>query len=200
MSKQNVSLIGAGGMASEIISILAHEYNIDYLYDNTIKQDTWIHGHPASKTLKKENEHIISVGYPSTKVKILETIKHDVIWAEALRHHLTYLGGNVDVGKGSILYPFVTLTRNIVIEELATINSNVTIGHDCLIGKMFHACAGATVSGSTIIGDRVFLGANACIKENLTVCNDVIIGAGAVVVRNILRPGKYAGKPARLII
>ena len=85
----------------------------------------------------------------------------------------------------------------------------VTIGIDCFIGHgvMFTndpfsiggpARGRADLLRKTRIGDRVSIGSNATLLP-VDVCDDVVIGAGSVVTRNIVRPGIYAGNPARFI-
>lgn len=193
--KSKRSLIGGGGMASEICSIFHEEYYIEYKYDDIRKKFV------TSDDFQPGNEYNIAVGYPETKVKIINNIKHDIKWGHPIILSMTLplIGTNVRIGHGSVIYPIVSLTTNIEIGPLATINNMVKIGHNCVIGEMFHASPGATVSGYVTIGDRVFLGANSCIKEYMKICDDVIIGAGAVVVKDITEPGKYAGVPTRKI-
>lgn len=196
---KNVALIGAGGLAFEVISFLEKScrYNVEYLYDSTIKEDIKKNGYLISNKLKIDIPHFIAVGYPETKQKIIKSIKVHLKLASPFIHVLGAQGNNVHIGDGSVIYPMVTLTSNISIQQMATINSNSLIGHDCKIGEMFHASTGSAVSGNVTIGDRVFLGANSCIKEKISICSDVIIGAGGVVIRDIKDPGIYAGNPVR---
>ena len=56
-----------------------------------------------------------------------------------------------------------------------------------------------TTGRPVVIGDRVWIGARALITPGVRIGDDVIIGAGAVVTRDCLRPGLYAGVPARPI-
>lgn len=200
---RNLTLIGAGGMASEIVSWLDKDLiaYVDYLYDDLTTKKA-IGRFPISAIFKKENYHLIAVGYPETKVQIVRNIIDSIFpsnikWAKPFIHPRAVLGKQVDIGDGSIIYPNVTLTTNIEIGMISTLNSMVNVSHDCIIGEMFHAAPGAKVSGNVEIGNRVFLGANSCIKEYLYICDDVIIGAGAVVVKDIIEPGTYAGNPAR---
>lgn len=191
-----IGLLGAGGMANEIMSILPSSVRVEYLYDNTVVYPyKWRNNSIVDNKFREEFPHVIAVGYPSTKLKIINSILYDIRWAEPLYGSNVIKGYNNLIGDGSIICPFVVLTQNITIGQLATINSHVTISHDCTIGKMFHASAGATVSGNVTIGDRVFLGVNSCIKEEINICNDVIIGAGGVVVKDIVGRGVYAGNP-----
>jgi acetyltransferase-like isoleucine patch superfamily enzyme len=48
----------------------------------------------------------------------------------------------------------------------------------------------------TFIGDHVSVGSNATILP-VKICDHVIIGAGSVVTKNIMKPGFYAGNPAK---
>lgn len=188
------SLIGAGGMANEILSLFHKEYCIEHMYDNEKTGDI------ISNNFNRDNYYNIAVGYPQTKVKILKNImEHEIKLGYPMIHPLTVTGHHVCIGLGSIIFPYVTLTANIKIGCLATINCMVKIGHDCDIGKMFHAAPGATISGYVTIGDRVFLGANSVVKEYVKICDNVIVGAGAVITKDITEPGKYAGVPARKI-
>jgi acetyltransferase-like isoleucine patch superfamily enzyme len=52
---------------------------------------------------------------------------------------------------------------------------------------------------STWIGNHVSIGSNATILP-VNICDHVVIGAGAVVTKDIIKPGKYVGNPARRLI
>jgi len=51
---------------------------------------------------------------------------------------------------------------------------------------------------STTIGNRVSIGSNATVLP-VKICDGAVIGAGSVVTRDIVKPGFYAGNPARLL-
>ena len=57
----------------------------------------------------------------------------------------------------------------------------------------------STIWEKTNIGDNVSIGSNATILP-VSICANTVIGAGSVVTKDITRPGKYVGNPARLII
>lgn len=119
------------------------------------------------------------------------------------------LGDDVFVG------PFVEIQRDVSIGAYTRIQSHtficelVTIGAHCFVahGVMFINdlfTAGRPSGGNrsawkaTRIGNHVSIGSNATILP-VHICDRVVIGAGAVVTHDILRPGIYAGNPARLI-
>lgn len=189
-----VSLLGAGGMAKEILSFFGSE--VKFLFDNVFEKRT-LYGHSVDGIFREDEEYIMGVGYPSSKKAILDSIGGVLKFADPLVHMASFLGGGVRIGKGAVVFPFVAITADTTIGEAATLNTGVIIGHDCRIGNLFHACPGAVVSGNVTIGDMVFVGANACIKEKVSICDNVVIGAGAVVLTSISVAGVYVGCPAR---
>jgi len=119
------------------------------------------------------------------------------------------------IGDGCFVGPFVEIQRGVVIGSRCRIQSHsficdlVAVGDDCFVahGVMFindlfqkggPAHGDQSQWRSTRIGNRVSIGSNATLLP-VSVCDDVVIGAGAVVTRDIVRPGIYAGNPAKLI-
>ena len=117
------------------------------------------------------------------------------------------------LGDDCFVGPFVEIQNDVVIGPRTRVQSHVflcelvTIGSDCFIshGAMFindRMSAGKPAFGSretwgrTVLGDRVVVGTNATILP-VSICADVIIGAGSVVTSDIVKPGIYAGNPAK---
>lgn len=117
------------------------------------------------------------------------------------------LGDQVFIG------PFTEVQRNVTIGARTKIQSHsfvcefVDIGEDCFIGhgvmfindpfiKNGPARGDKNFWRSTQIGNHVSIGSNATIMP-VKICDGAVIGAGAVVTKDILKPGIYAGNPAR---
>lgn len=120
-----------------------------------------------------------------------------------------------EIGDDAFIGPFVEIQRRVSIGARARIQSHtficelVTIGEDCFIGHgvMFindlfsnggPARGDINLWKPTRIGNNVSVGSNATILP-VTICDNVVIGAGSVVVKDIEKPGVYAGNPARLV-
>jgi acetyltransferase-like isoleucine patch superfamily enzyme len=118
-----------------------------------------------------------------------------------------------EVGNNVFIGPFCEIQKKVFVGNRTKIQSHtficelVTIGDDCFVGHgvMFindTFSTGGPAGGdqskwkSTKIGNRVSLGSNATILP-VEICDDVVIGAGSVVTKNIIKPGIYAGNPAR---
>ena len=119
------------------------------------------------------------------------------------------------IGNDCFIGPFTEIQKDVIIGERTKVQSHsficelVTIGSDCFIGHgvMFINdvfADGGPAQGdtskwmATSIGNHVSIGSNATILP-VAVCDNVVIGAGSVVTKDILKPGVYAGNPARLL-
>lgn len=119
------------------------------------------------------------------------------------------------IGDNSFVGPFVEIQKGVRIGARCKVQSHaficelVSIGDDCFIshGVMFINdifAGGGPARGdkalwkSTSIGNNVSIGTNATVLP-VTIVDNVVIGAGAVVTKDILKPGVYAGNPARKI-
>lgn len=109
--------------------------------------------------------------------------------------------------------PFVEIQKDVTISSDTKVQSHsficelVTIGSGCFVGHgvMFindTFSTGRPAGGDTSqwketkIGNNVSIGSNATILP-VSICDNVVIGAGSVVTKNIDRPGKYVGNPAK---
>lgn len=119
------------------------------------------------------------------------------------------------LADGVFVGPFCEVQKSVVIGARTRIQSHaficelVEIGEDCFVGHgvMFvndRFSTGGPARGDqslwekTRIGNRVSIGSNATIMP-VDICDDVVIGAGAVVTKSIMKPGVYAGNPARIL-
>ena len=117
------------------------------------------------------------------------------------------------LGDDCFVGPFVEIQNDVIIGPRTRVQSHtficelVTIGADCFIshGAMFindrmssgkPAFGARETWGRTVLGDRVIVGTNATILP-VSICADVMIGAGSVVTADIVKPGIYAGNPAK---
>jgi len=117
------------------------------------------------------------------------------------------------IGDNTFIGPFVEIQRNAKIGSNCKIQSHsficelVTIGNHCFIGHGVMFINDLFLEGkpsggdkakwkATFIGNHVSIGSNATILP-VIICDHAVIGAGAVVTKDILKPGVYAGNPAR---
>jgi len=133
----------------------------------------------------------------------------NVVIVEPVNIYGCEIGDNVFIG------PFVEIQKDVKIGKRTKVQSHaficelVEIGEDCfishgvmMINDLFKI--GRPAGGNkdlwkkTLIGNRVSIGTNATILP-VNICDDVVIGAGSVVTKDIIKPGIYAGNPAKFI-
>ena len=119
------------------------------------------------------------------------------------------------IGADCFIGPFVEIQSDVTIGQHTKIQSHsfvcskVIIGDHCFVGHgvMFindlfenggPAGGDASKWRSTTIGNHVSIGSNSTILP-VSSCDRVVIGAGAVVTKDIVKPGIYAGNPARFM-
>ena len=114
-----------------------------------------------------------------------------------------FVGPFTEIQRGAEVGARTRIQSHAFVCELVTIGSDCFIGHGVMFTNDVFAEGGPArgrrdLWRPTRVGDRVSIGSNATLLP-VAVCDDVVIGAGAVVTRDIMRPGIYAGNPARFL-
>ena len=121
----------------------------------------------------------------------------------------------VEFGNNCFVGPFCEIQKNVKISDNTKIQSHsficekVSIGKNCFIGhgvifindkfKDGKPAGGDKKKWSkTTISSNVYIGSNSTILP-IKICSNVVIGAGSVVTKNITKPGRYVGNPAKKI-
>jgi acetyltransferase-like isoleucine patch superfamily enzyme len=114
-----------------------------------------------------------------------------------------FIGPFTEIQEGAVIGKHTRIQSHSFICDLVSIGENCFIGHGVVfINDLFQD--GSPAGGdrkkykATKIGNRVSIGSNATILP-VTIVDHAVIGAGAVVTKDILKPGIYAGNPARFI-
>ncbi len=101
------------------------------------------------------------------------------------------IGDNCAVYEGTIIQPFASIGKNVLIR------SGVHISHHVLIGDHCFLSAGACLGGGAIVEPRSFIGLNATIRDGVRVAEGCLVAAGAMVTADTEPDGLYVGVPAR---
>lgn len=119
---------------------------------------------------------------------------------------------NCDLGDDVFIGPFTEIQAGVRVGNRSRVQSHtficslVNIGEDVFIGhgvvfindKLSTGPARGDVSKwhETEIGNRVSIGSNSTILP-VRIADNVVIGAGSVVTKDLIKPGVYAGNPAK---
>lgn len=202
-------IIGARGLAKELLEIIHRVYNTDNLcfYDdvNDDNPDKLFNSFPILKSIFEaekyfkdiSNEFVIGIGNPILRKKMYD--KFSEIGGKAL----TIISNTSEVGSfgneiedGVIITSGTIITNSIKIKKGTLINLSSTIGHDTVIGEFVEICPNVSISGHCEIGNLVFIGTGATILPNVKIGDNSIIAAGSVVTQNVPNNVLVAGVPA----
>lgn len=187
------ALIGYGGHAREVMAQMRKQLPC-FVDDQYVTKDTL----SLFSFNPDEYEVMVAVGSSKDRYDIVQKLPKQTKYFTFIHPTVLIMDG-VKIGEGSFIGAYSILTTNIKIGKHALLNRGNQIGHDCVIGDYFSAMPGVIVSGNVTINDCVYIGTNASIKEKLSIHSFTTIGLNSGVVRNINKPGIYAGTPAKLI-
>lgn len=216
--KQTYVILGAGGMAREVICHLKDSlYSIsstaekfyeivlvdDYSNFTEVKIGNFKYEVIKDWDFSKFDKivgFLVGVGNPNLKKQMIDkAIKSGLTPAPTLIHPKATIqnGANI-IGLGGVICPGVVVTTNVSIGDYVILNLNCTIGHDAIIENYVTANPGCHISGNTLIGEGSSLGTGTTVREKIKIAKDVITGAQSCVVKDLLIPNiTVTGVPAK---
>lgn len=103
--------------------------------------------------------------------------------------------GNVEIGSNATIDR--ATTGSTIIEENVKLDSQVHVGHNCLIGENTVMAAQCGMSGSSKVGKNVMFGGQCAVAPHTSVSDNVMVG-GKSAVTSSNKPGSIiSGFPAR---
>ena len=178
--------------------------------DDSLVAETIINSHRAMnyaafKAHPATQKHVlIAIANSQVREKIALKLEQDGLPLWSVQADNTLLMDAVELGAGSALSPFVTMTSNIKIGKCFHANLYSYVEHDCVIGDFVTFAPGVKCNGNIHIEDHVYIGAGAVIKQGtpaqpLVIGRGAVVGMGAVVTKSVPAGVTVVGNPARIL-
>lgn len=207
--KQKLIIIGAGDVGGFIAKHLKDFGQFDLvgiLDDDRKKHDKEYFGCRVLgdvEYLRNYGEPIsvvLAIANPKAKAAILKKINQysHLIFPNFI-HPRAWLGANVRLGKGVIIYPGVSINYESVLRDHTIVNMNTAIGHNCDLGVGSTLSPGVNLGGFTTIGRFSFMGIGASTIQGTNIGEKVVVGGMGMVIRDIPDNLVVVGNPTTIL-
>ena len=210
---KNLVIIGAGGLAKEVVWVIRDinrntpTYNIlgyldeESLIGQTINGINVIGSDGDLKSISSANDvwAVVAIREEQIRRRIVEQLDWFGRWATII-HPTAVVSESSQIGVGSIVFPFSTVGVDATIGKHCFVNIHTMVGHDCSVGDFSSVLAGSKLCGHVKIGSLSCISTNASILPDIEIGENVVIGAGSVVMKNVESNTSSFGVPSRVMM
>ncbi len=200
---KGIAVIGAGGHAKVVISILQEtKQTIAGVYDDDVDLiGHEILGVPVKGTIDSlANESAVKraiIGIGDNEIRMKIASRFDFEWVTAI-HPFSWVHKDVEIGPGSVVCVSAVIQPGARIGSHVIVNTKTSVDHDCKVDDFAHI-AQCHVAGAASVGEGAFLGVGTTVIPGVHIGDWAILGAGAVATKDIPVGATAVGVPARVI-
>jgi len=151
--------------------------------------------------LKKNKIHSCFIAESSATLRseIFEKLAANKIEILGFVHSSTLLGGQNQIGVGTIIFPGCNLGFKTDVERCSIIQSGALIEHHSVVGNYVNIFPRLTTGGFVKINDFARINISVDISNRVSIGQNSEIGAGSLVLESCDANGLYFGRPAKFI-
>jgi sugar O-acyltransferase (sialic acid O-acetyltransferase NeuD family) len=188
----NIIIIGAGGLASDMISYLENTSQLvkgilcddKSDYDNLNSKINYL-GEIDSYKININDSFIVAIGKNPDRLKVIENFETKGANFYTFTHPTAIICNNVEIGNGVIIGPYSTIGSNSRIDDGCFLNKYCSIGHDSIIEKNSIIYPFGLVGGKCHIKKNSTLSTRSSVLPGVFIGSDCLISAHCVVRKNV---------------
>lgn len=198
------ALIGAGGHARVILSILRTDSSVEVV--GVVAPSQGIPGLPLlgdDDQLPGLRSHgveavFVAVGDNARRLLLFKRARALGFEMVNVVHRAATLDPSVLRGWGVAVMAGAVVNCDAAIGDAAIINTSASVDHDCRIGDGSHIGPGVHLSGYVTVGISALVGIGATVGRGVPIVigDGAVVGAGAVAVYDVAPHTTVAGAPA----
>ena len=205
---KNLIIIGARGYGREVYDLAKQclGYNTEYIVKGFLdnKPDALASFENYPKIISSVEDYeilendifVCALGSVIWKKHYIEIILSKGGKYINLIHPSVIFNTNAKIGNGVIIFMYVNISNDCVIEDFVTIQGYAGLGHDTKIGKWSHLNSFSFTGGFVVIKDEVCLNTRATILPKVIVHKGATVGAASLVIKNVKENTTVFGVPA----
>ena len=194
----NVTLIGASGLAKDLIAAFGYDNYIRdiALFDNiTDSKETLLYN--KHKIIRKDSDlkehfntvspfYIIAIASPKKRKFIADKLKDYGGINVSYFSSKSIISEHSEISeKGVIIQLNSQISSEVVLEEGVFINVRCLLGHDVKVGKYTTLSPDVKIMGNVSIGENCVIATGVTIMPNVKIGNNVHVGMNKLVTEDI---------------
>jgi sugar O-acyltransferase (sialic acid O-acetyltransferase NeuD family) len=209
---KNLFIVGAGGFGREMFHWARQHpdhgrlWRIAGFLDDKISALEGYHYVPGVLgTIRDYNPMptdllLIAIALPKIKKTVVESLIQRGADFLTYIHPSVVVGGNVSVGRGTVVCPGAVITSDVTLGEFVTFNCCSSIGHDARLGDFVTLSGHCDITGFCRVEEGAFFGSHACMIPRTRVGAWATVGAGSTVIMSVPDGVTVIGSPARRLV
>ncbi len=207
-----VLIFGAGGLAADIVDILARCGGMEivgFVVDRPVMDPpnadreaplagVPVHYWPDLAERANGMAAVSAIGSP-TRRRFIETAEAAGVRFLTLVDPSAQIFPSAAIGEGSVIGAGAIVAARSRLGRHVYLNRGATLGHHGEVGDFTSIHAAVTVGGACRIGSGVEIGIGAVIVDHIAIGSGATIGAGSVVTRDCPADVRMVGVPARVL-
>ena len=194
---KKIIIIGSGGHLISTINLILStgEFKIVGLVD-LIKSKKKVLGYSVIGTEKdlpqliKSGIKYCSIGIgqikdPNPRIRVFNLLKKLGFIIPSIISKYSNCSNASKIGEGTNIFSNTFINSNVTIGKNCIINTGSIIEHDVNIGDHCHIATGAIMNGEITVGKESFIGSRVVTKQCISIGKNCVIGAGVVLNNDV---------------
>lgn len=128
---------------------------------------------------------VMGIGDPAGKERTAAILRGKGGQFMTIIHPSAVLAATAKIGEGCVICPHALVSADAQMEELVTVNTLSSVGHDVVVGRYSTMSSHVDLMGGAFISEMVFFGSGSRVLPKVKVGSGAKIGAGAVIGRTV---------------
>lgn len=142
---------------------------------------------------------IVAIGDNRVRQEVAREVERAGLKLATAIHPSSTISPTVRLGRGVVVCMGAAIAVQAQVGDLAIINTNATVDHECELGPAAHVCPNVSLAGRVKVAEGAFIGIGSSVVQCRSIGQWATIGAGAVVTTDIPARSTAVGVPARVI-
>ncbi len=142
---------------------------------------------------------LLSVGKMKERSELLSSLAVPEARLATLIHPTAVVGGDVSVGKGTVIFSYVTCQPGSSVGSNSIVRAGANLGHDAQVSDFVDIGPNCTLCGYSRVERGAHIAPNAVVRDSVSVGEYGVLSAGSVALKDIEPHTVWMGNPARRV-